>query len=131
MNRRQNIGMSDITVSKTDLLEILRKNRDGHRATFDKAVEEFRSVSVKRLNAVVRQIKSGTMPNLYTLSQIPVPEEHTADYDRAIKMLEMHNEATVILNEQAYARLVDDEWDWRVSWMANTAMYLGGAQEGE
>lgn len=131
MNRRQNIGMSDITVSKSDLLEILRKNRDGHRETFDKAVEEFRSVSVKRLNAIVRQIKSGKMPNLYTLARLPVPEEHTADYDRAIRMMEMHTEENVSLNEQAYARLVDDEWDWRVSWMANTAMYLGGAQEDE
>jgi hypothetical protein len=55
---------------------------------------------------------------------LPVPEEHLADYDRAIAMLERHIEPTIQLSETAYAQLVDDDWGWRDQFVSNTYSYL-------
>jgi hypothetical protein len=54
---------------------------------------------------------------------IPRPEDHTADYNRAIKMIEMHEGDTITLGEDEFAQLVMDDWAWKRQFLDSSAMY--------
>jgi hypothetical protein len=101
-------------------------NRTKHHAAFVKACEVFREKAIAELNAMTDAVARGDIRRLYV--SLPVPEEHTADYDRAIQMLNLHLGDTVELSEEAFTRLVQDEWGWRNAFLLNTASYLAPDQ---
>lgn len=115
-------GIGDITVNKEALLAALRTNRDKHHDVFERAVVKFRAQVVEKLDSMIQQLRNGKTPNLYV--GLPVPEEHTDDYDRNIHMLEMHIGETIELSEEAFMRLVEDEWGWNAAFASNTASYV-------
>ena len=55
---------------------------------------------------------------------LPRPEVHTEDYDRAISMIEWHIGDTVELEEYQFAELVMDQWNWNKSFFSNTTSYI-------
>lgn len=122
MARHSASGLSPITVSTSELLEIVKTNRDKHRGIFEEALIIYRKKAIAELDSIIKKLESGKTPSLYI--NLPVPEEHTDDYTRAIKMLGMHNGPTIELDEQAYMRLVDDEWGWSDLFTANTIGYV-------
>lgn len=116
-------GVSDVTVNKQELMNIIQKNRDNHRAIFDQAVEAFTRQAEKNLTDMIIAIKSGNV-RAYGLRPLVIPEEHTADYDRALRMYSMHQGDSVSLSEEACQRLVDDDWGWAASFASNTSSYV-------
>jgi hypothetical protein len=121
------IGMGSVTVEKAALLAVVRENRAKHRAVFERAVEVFRGQANERLEALARELReSGSLPKTLYVG-LPIPEEHTDDYDRAIRMLEMHIHDVVELSEEAYRRVVEDDWGWQQTFATNTRSYLAGA----
>lgn len=125
MRNRQTIGIGNITVQKAELIEILVDNRAQHRAAFESAVKAWQERAHDEINQMARRVGKGEVFALWI--QIPTPEEHTADYTRAIEMFNMHQGATIELSEEAFSRLVNDEWGWREQWLANTASYNGAS----
>lgn len=114
-------GIGEVTVKKAELLEILRSNKGQHRQLFEIASEEWLDQAKEGLSKLVKEIRERRVVTLFV--NLPLPEEHTADYDRAIRMLEMHVEETVTLDEEAYAQLVDDDWGWKDQFNRTTAYY--------
>lgn len=119
--RQFDIGMSPVTVDRNNLILIVKGNRDRHRETFVKACAVFKERAIAQIEDLVSQIKAGKVRSLHI--PLPVPEEHTEDYDRALRMLDMHTGSTIELTEDAYRCLVDDEWGWRHSFLSNTVAY--------
>lgn len=116
-------GMGDVTVAKAELLAIVEANRAAHWAVFQKACDKFRERAISKLNALADQVKRGDVPESLSVG-LPIPEEHTDDYDRAIRMLRMHVGETVTLSEEACMRLVEDDWGWKQAFASNTSSYL-------
>lgn len=54
----------------------------------------------------------------------PVPVDHTKDYARVLRMLDVHAADTIQLSEMDVVRYVHDDWDWQLEF-ANTASYDG------
>ena len=125
MNRwgSSSTGISDITVDKAALIETLHANRAQHHKVFLEACEQFQVRATVELEQVMSLIRAGKLPRMVGV-QLPIPEEHTDDYDRAIAMLKRHLGDTITLSEEAYARLVDDDWGWKDSFASNTVAYL-------
>jgi hypothetical protein len=110
-------------VSKNDLLTILRENRARHSETFQKALDAYYNEMLRLLEQKIADVRAGRkVSHVITL---PTPEEHIADYDRVIGMLEMSLDEEVELDEHQYDEYVNDEWGWRRSFTANTSSYLG------
>src|ERR1022692_1507745 len=103
-------GIGNITMITSVLLEKVRSNRVVHNASFSVATAEFRKQALIRLDRIRHDLESGQTPSLYI--DLPVPEQHLKDYDRAIRMLQDHTNSTIDLDEQGYMRLVDDVWNW-------------------
>lgn len=110
--------MKDITVKIAELVEILKTNRADHQDTYTQAMEACRRDAMKILEDQLNAAAQGR-PFL-SVFRFAVPEDHTKDYDRAIKMLEMHQSDTIEMTEHTFSELVMDDWSWKATFASNT-----------
>lgn len=113
---------ADVIVSKRELMEVLQENRARHRETFLKAQEGFRARVIRELDQRLADARDGRKIDL--VLRLPEPEDHTADYDREIRMLEMHTEDTVLLSAHLFDQVVMDNWGWSAAFNSANSAYL-------
>lgn len=115
---------SDIRVSvgKKELLDALMTNREQHRRIFEEACEGYRAKAVDILEQNIANIKVRKLERIHV--NLPVPEDHTKDYDRVIRMVEMHQGESLELDQEHFAQYVMDDWGWRTS-LLDTALFYG------
>jgi hypothetical protein len=114
--------MDTINVVKADLIETLRKNREEHQAIFEKAQEVYRDQMIAELNRALNEAKTGG--KIIRSFRLPVPENHTEDFDTAIQMLEWHTETHVELTIREFTQYVENKWGWQQSFAGNTEAYV-------
>lgn len=113
------------TVKKNELLGILRENRDKHRSVFTAALDGYRAESRKLLEEHLQWLSEGRTPKIYII--LSRPEDHTRDYDRIIKMLEMEVAETFTLTEDRFAQYVMDDWRWKRDWLKMSNRYASAS----
>jgi hypothetical protein len=116
-------GLSVITVKKPDLLEHLRTNREQHRGVFLEALEGFRVQFIKELDSMLADAKAGR--DYRRVVNLVEPQDHTRDYDRVIRMLEMSISDQVKISEAEFAQYVLDDWGWKGQFLATSSNYTG------
>jgi hypothetical protein len=57
--------------------------------------------------------------------QLPMPEDHSRDYERVIEMLEWSQDETLELDESEFSTYVLDQWGWQEGFAQTYAMYSG------
>lgn len=120
-------GLDTVRVLKSDLVQIIEDNRKEHRAIFEEAIENWHKRVQERLKEMVEAAKKG--PNAVDLViALPRPEDHTKDYDRAIKMLEMSQDDELELDEHEFATFVMDDWGWQKAFLATSSNYSSQAR---
>lgn len=113
--------MEKVNVKRSDLAKVLGRNRDRHVAQFEAAKIAFRKKLMdilKRALAKARKGKKVVLP-----IHLPVPVSYEKEYDRALGMLKMSSDSTVALTEEDYRQFVEDAWDWKHDFLANTVSY--------
>ena len=68
----------------------------------------------------VAESKEGKIPGIH----LPMPDDHTSDYDRAIGMLEMEVNDIVTIDQEDYSNYVDDNWAWKNQWSLSNTNYM-------
>jgi hypothetical protein len=113
------------TVRCSELLQILHENRRKHRAVFEAALEGFQKAAEAALSAEIERIRSNSHGRVYV--SLDVPKDHTADYDRAVRIVEMHmagdHGSSIRLSEQDVAEFVMDDWSWKRAWVGTASTY--------
>lgn len=116
------------TVSTAEVLKIVRENRGKHRAVFEAAVDGWYKQCQKELDAARTRVLKDKPRNLYVSLQ--APRDHTRDYDRVIRMLELHQQASVgsviTLSEEDVAQYIQDDWAWKRQWITTSSSYAAG-----
>lgn len=112
----------EVTVRTADLLEILRANRSRHRGTFLEAQKGFRARWIEELERSLADARH-RVPVRAAIS-LTAPEDHTADYDREIRMLELHQADTVVIQAHLFDQIVMDSWGWSAAFTATNSAYL-------
>lgn len=112
-------------VKKDELLERIRANRATHRQIFEEAIEGYRTAAVQALNEKIDEVKSGRIVSI--LVKLPVPEDHTDEYDRVIDMLEMDQRDEIELDEYTFAQYVRDDWGWKDHFVTTNSRYSATA----
>lgn len=115
--------MDTVKVNKSELLQIVIRNRESHRAEFEKALEGYRKTVIEALEANLRTLRDGKAIRII-ITDAP-PEDHTRDYDRVISMLSMSVSTDIEISAEAYAQVVLDEWGWKHHWSVSNTKYLG------
>lgn len=117
--------MNAVRVSKSMLLETLKRNRAEHRKIFLEALDGYRKEAIKQLEAQLERAKSGKKFSVYiSLTQ---PQDQTKDYDRAIGMLELSLDTEISLPETDYRNYVLDEWNWKAQFLSSNVAYSATA----
>jgi hypothetical protein len=114
--------VNTIKVSKAELIETLRLNRDEHQAIFDKAMDVYRDKMIEELEARIVEVKAGS--KIRRGFSLPEPENHVVDFDYAIEMLELDLDDEVVLTVAEFRTYYKNEWGWQQSFAGNTQSYL-------
>lgn len=114
--------MKSVKIDRTKLLETITANRTNHKVTHTEAVAAYRSKAIEELTKMLEQAKSGG--EVVRHLTIPKPEEHLADYDRVIAMLEMSVDGFVELASHEFEMYVLDKWTWQDSFTSSNKPYL-------
>lgn len=117
--------MNKVTVEKAALAAAIQENRAKHRAIFLEAVEGYRSAQMREMEKGITRLKAGK--SLDGFRYLPVPQDHTRDYDRVLRMLEMHAQPTIDVSQEDFAKYVMDDWQWRREFLNTSANYSAGA----
>lgn len=108
-------------MSKSKLLEILKENRAAHRAIFEEALKGYKQQNIDLLELHLANLRAGKVATIYI--SLPIPEDHTKDYDRVIRALELDNRKEVELSEADVQRYVMDDWTWKRDFLASNRAY--------
>ena len=117
--------MELITVDKKELLLTVKANRGRHREIFEEALQGYRKQAVELLEQRLDQLRRGSI--IAITIHLPEPADHTKDYDRVIRMLEMDLRAQVELNEHDFAAYVMDDWQWKRQFLTSNSIYSAKA----
>ena len=99
-------GESKVTVKKDELLEAIRKNRDGHRTEFERAQAGYRTAVIEELDRMLRDAREGR--RIRRAIELVEPQDHTKDYDRVVRMLEMSTATEIVITEKRRGRFYLD-----------------------
>jgi hypothetical protein len=116
--------MKQVRVNKQQLLAILRDNREEHRGVFLKAQVAFREVAIKALDAQLTAARKGKPFQFTQFIGLRAPEDHTADYDRSIQMLQMSVDDIIVIDDREFQNYVQDVWQWSQEWASNSLRYV-------
>jgi hypothetical protein len=116
-------GTATVRVRRLDVLDKLKSNRDGHRETFEEALEGFHKAVVLHLTQALKDAKAGK--RYTTAVHLPQPQDHTRDYDRTIAMLAMSLDEELELTSLEFAQFVLDDWGWKGDFITTASNYIG------
>ena len=114
--------MNTITVEKQMLLDALNENREEHRSIFERAQEVYRAEVIKQLDQALEDARNGK--KIVTAIYLPQPEDHTQDFDTAIRMIQWHRGDTIEIEQGDFECYVENKWRWRQAFAGNTESYL-------
>ncbi|KKN13754.1 hypothetical protein LCGC14_1003040 [marine sediment metagenome] len=112
----------EMTFKVEDLREIVEKNRDEHRQIFTEAIEGYRMQAVEEIEALLKRATDGSAAFEVRLS-LPLPKDHTREYNAVIEMLRLTSDVEVGLNQQEFTQYVMDDWDWMRDFLVSNAAY--------
>jgi hypothetical protein len=119
--------MDDSKITKENLLERLEANRARHREVFELAINAYKDKMTDLLENLIERAKNGQVIPQKALYDLPMPEDHTNDYDVAIEQLKLDVRKKFFLSERDFRRFVMDQWEWQQSFTSNTVAYTTGA----
>lgn len=105
--------MKEVVIDKDRLIQIVKDNQKDHEAKFEEAWGSWRDRMIDNFEEHLRRLKDRKQPTQVKINvNLVQPENHSDDYERALKMLQLHMEDTVTLDEQDFAELVQNDWGW-------------------
>lgn len=103
------------------LLETIKKNREKHKTTYDKAIVNYQRELIATLESMLSAAKAGKKVQHHI--NLSTPVEYTKDYDMVIKMLESTCDEELTLDSEQFKQLVLDDWGWSNTFEASTTSY--------
>ena len=115
--------MRTVRINKGELIEALTANRKTHKLEYEVSIRGWKEECIGKLEQLLQHIKDGALPDASI--HIPQPDDHTKDYDLALKMLNMSVDNVVELTSEQFNQFINDDWEWKARWSASNMKYLG------
>lgn len=116
-------GDSKVTVKKEQLLATLKGNLENHRKAFLEAQSGYREEVINQLDQQLKLARDHKQFNLLAFVSLTAPQDHTKDYQRVIRMLEMSVADEISITEQQFSQFVLDDWGWKRDFVATSMRY--------
>lgn len=129
MRQMFNIKMTTVA-SRTDVLEVLKKNLAEHTKIVEEAREGyFKEAEAALLRRLATLKASGPKTVVSMYFELKPPVDHSAEYTTIIGMLEMHKPPTIELTADEYRQLVENKWDWMDEFLVSNSAYSATAKQ--
>lgn len=116
-----------IKAKKDEVLAALRTNREEHQQIVREARLGYMEKAKQALSAKLDELASGKISALSFGLMLPV--DYTKEYDTAIRMLELHQEDQVELDEALVRCFVLNQWEWMSQFIGSNAVYSATAMK--
>jgi hypothetical protein len=117
--------MENIKVKTSELLEVLKTNRQKHKEEYKESIRAYRVKAAELLNRELQKAIAGK--KFETSIPLTKPASHEKDYDLIIKMMEMTIDDTVSLTHNEFNQFANDEWSWKPNFLST---YYGHGTSG-
>ena len=112
--------MESVKIDKNELLKIVRENKAKHIKEYNDAVKDFQLAVIKTCNENQEVVTAGKTE----IKNMPVkPSTYEANYNRAIRMLELTVDTVIELGTYEFNQLVLDEWEWKQAFSTSNSSY--------
>jgi hypothetical protein len=118
-------GLDLVRVSKVKILKALRENREEHRAAFEDALDGWHEQVQAALKEQLKRVREDKRHNPQWY--LPMPQDHTRDYDHAIELLEYSLDEEFELSAREFAQFVRDDWGWKGDFVTSVNTYSASA----
>jgi hypothetical protein len=118
--------MDTIRINRQRLLETLEQNKAQHESDFAEAHKAWTKKATKALKKAAQKAEEEGVVEVHPLKDLPKPESYVKSYDDAIRRVEFDVRDEVELDDREFSAWVQDDWNWRGAFLANTGSYLGG-----
>ena len=116
--------MRSVKVSRSELLDIVRTNKEKHIKQFNESVEDFKAAAIKIADHNLQLAQTGDVDKIAKFKALPTkPTSYEDSYTRAIRMLELSVEDVIEVEEDIFNQLVLDEWGWKQNFTVSSALY--------
>jgi D-mannonate dehydratase len=116
--------MQSVKIKRTELLKILRKNREKHIEEYKESVQDYKKAVIKIAEYNLELTKTGKIEEIVKFKHLPsAPKSYENEYDRAIRMLELSVDTVIELQRDVFNQLVLDEWQWKNTFTTTSAIY--------
>lgn len=116
--------MRSVKMNRVELLEIVKNNLIKHALDYEEAVNGYKVAALKISTENLKLAKSGDLEKIGKIRSLPPkPVSYADEYTRAIRMLELSVEDIIEIQDGVFDQLVLDEWHWKTSFVASTALY--------
>lgn len=112
--------MDSVKINKDELLKIVQENKEKHIKEYKEAVKDFQMAVTKVCNENIELVNAGKID----IKNMPVkPNSYEANYNRAIRMLELTVDTVIELGTYEFNQLVLDEWEWKQAFSTSNSTY--------
>lgn len=123
MMARANIRMKT-RVKTSEVLEILKRNLAEHKRIVEEATVKYKEHVIKEMEARLKAAQEGKPVAAFSYNP---PTSFATIYRTAIRMFEMCQDETVVLEADEFRQLVLDEWDWMANFLSSNRAYSNTA----
>lgn len=113
--------MDLVTVRKTDLIEVVKQNREKHNLIFAESVNGYWEKAQTELDKQIEKARIKDTSGLHL--SLPYPTSHEKEYIRALKQLEMSVDENIELSQNEFSQLVMNDWSWKTSFINTYSTY--------
>ena len=110
-------------IKRQELMETLQRNRTKHQNEYVESVAGWLNVMKIWLAELRDELDTKEAGDIKTYCPHDKPLNYADSYDRAIAMLEVNVEETVVLDERQFEQYVLDNWDWKGAHVASNTKY--------
>lgn len=115
--------MNAVKLNKADLHSKVIENLETHKADVDEALKLRREAISKAFNKQLKEMEFDIEFQPKDHFSFPMPKDHSSDYEKAIRMIEMTTDEVIELNESQFDKLVMDNWGWKSDLIATSSVY--------
>ena len=121
--------MESITVKTDDLLVKLQENKNLHVTEYKNLTALYRKSLIEKFNDTLELLDTENV-DVYDIELhfgLPIPQDHSNDYDNAIAMLEMTTQEEIQLSESDFMKFVRNQWNWSHGTFEISKFYSGNS----
>jgi len=115
--------MNGVKLTKGELLENVKANLDKHNVDVAEALSLRRETIAKSFEKQLKEIEFDVDFQPKEHLSFPMPKDHSEDYKKAIRMIEMTTDEVIELTESQFDKLVMDNWGWKSDLIATSSVY--------